>query len=485
MPRFPGFIGPSYTLRSINLDCQRCVNYYPELDELQTGKEKEIAALVMTPGLKFWVNCGTTQVRGMHVASNGNLYVVVGNTFYFVNKTGVATSLGTLNTSAGVVSMADNGQQIMIVDGQYGYIYDSSQTTVFQQINDPNFVASTVVIFQDGYFLIIQVGTQVMQWSQLYDGMTWDPLDTNAAMGLSDPLIALLSDHNQLWLFGTQSVEIYYNTGGANTDSTNQTFQRIPGAFIEIGCAAPNTPAKLNNALFWLAGGLHGGGIVYKAIQGYTPQRISNHAVELAIQSYGDVSGTLSWSYQQDGHSFYCLNFAGANTTWCYDDSTGIWHERTYTDPLLGQQRHLALCHVFVYNMHIVGDQNGNLYIMDEGTYTDNNQPITRMRTSPHISQDMIKFRFESFQVDMETGTGLDGNVQGVNPQVMLQTSDDYGYTWSQERWVSAGAMGQYHTRAIWTQLGVARDKVFRIRITDPVRCNLVGANLRLVPGRF
>ena len=484
MPRFPGFIGPSYTLRSLNMDCQRCVNYYPEMDELMTGKEKEIAALVMTPGERLFGNYGTGLVRGTYTGSDGHLYVVVGNQLSYVKADGTAQNLGILLSSTGMVSMADNGIQLMIVDGASGYIFDSSATPQLQAISDVNFSGGRQVVFQDGYFLVVTPGTQILQWSNLNDGTTWDPLDNNAAMGSADKLVGLVSDHNQIWLFGEQTTEIYYDTGGANTDATNQTFQRIPGAFIEIGCASAFSIAKLNNSVLWLGAGAAGQGIVWKASQGYQPTRISNHAVELAMQSYGDLSGTVAWVYQQDGHHFYCLNFANAKTTWVYDDAVGVWHERTYTDPLLGQIRHNVVCHAFAYNLHIVGDAIGNLYVLDENVFTDNGATITRMRTSPHLSQDMIRFKHEAFQLDMETGTGLDGGVQGSNPKVMMQFSDDYGYTWSHEVWVTAGAMGNFHTRAIWQRLGVARDRVYRVKITDPVRCNLVGAQLRLVPGR-
>ena len=65
MSRFTGFIGPSYTLGSVNIDCQRCVNLYPELNEVGTGKEQEIASLVGTPGLETLVTLGAGPIRGM------------------------------------------------------------------------------------------------------------------------------------------------------------------------------------------------------------------------------------------------------------------------------------------------------------------------------------------------------------------------------------------------------------------------------------
>ena len=168
-----------------------------------------------------------------------------------------------------------------------------------------------------------------------------------------------------------------------------------------------------------------------------------------------------------------------------YDDATGTWHERTYTDPLLGQLNHRAITHAFAYSTNVVGDYTSNyIYALDPFNYSDNGAVIRRMRTSPHISQQMVRMQHHMFQLDMEVGVGLDGTTQGTNPQVMLSWSDDYGHTWSQEHWKDAGQIGQYRQRVRWYQLGITRDRVYRVVITDPVEVNLVGAQLNVDSGR-
>ena len=67
----------------------------------------------------------------------------------------------------------------------------------------------------------------------------------------------------------------------------------------------------------------------------------------------------------------------------------------------------------------------------------------------------------------METGRGLQSG-QGSDPQVMMQYSDDGGRTWSNERWVSAGAAGKYKTRVRWGRCGSGRDRVWKVRYTEP-----------------
>lgn len=483
--RFVGFIGPSYALRSKNVDCQRCINLYPEMNEIGTGKEKEIASLVSTPGLNLLNTIGLGPTRGGFTASNGSGFVVSKNKLYQINTSYVATELGTLNTSSGPISMADNGLQLMIVDGANGYYWDFN-TSTFSEITDDAFTGADQVTFQDGYIVFNKPGTEQFGITGLSE-ITFDALDFASTEGNPDKLISVLSDHRNLWLFNANSVEVWYNSGRTSTDSQGDLialfpFERIQGAYVEQGIAAAFSVAKMNNTVFWLGRDDKGQGMVYMA-NGYQPQRISTHAVELAIQSYGDISDAKAYCYQSNGHHFYVLNFTNANTTWVYDTTTMLWHERAYLFQG-AYQRHRADWHMFFNGIHIVGDyENNNIYELSETTYTDNGNPIPRRRIAPHLSQDMGRIFYESLQLDIESGTGLDGIAQGTDPKIMMRFSDDGGHKFSNEKWASFGKIGQTKTRAIWRRLGHSRDRIFEITITDPVKVSIIGAELMFEPG--
>jgi hypothetical protein len=87
----------------------------------------------------------------------------------------------------------------------------------------------------------------------------------------------------------------------------------------------------------------------------------------------------------------------------------------------------------------------------------------------------------------MEVGIGLDGGVQGSSPTVMLDFSDDGGHTWSSESWAladnTAGAIGNYKTRVKWNRLGKSRDRIFRVKMTDPVKTIWIDAQIDIEPG--
>lgn len=477
--RFPGFIGPSYTLQSVNVDCQRCVNLYPEINALGTGKEREVAALVPTPGLRLLVTLPTSPVRGEWRASNGQLFAVGGNKLYSVSSAWVATEIGTLNTYTGYVSMSDNGTQLIAVDGQYGYAWNI-ETSSFTQITDEDFQPADYVAFLDGYFIFNKSGSGQFFYIDATDALTLDfnALDIATAEGSPDELIGHVVSNQNLYAFGTQSIEVFYNGGDAENP-----FQRIQGAVIDVGCAAPFSIAKLGGTVYWLGGDETGSGIIYRA-QGYQEERISTPAIESVIRGIDpdDLEDARAWTYQQGGHQFYCLNLPGHDATWVYDASTGLWHERTYLDQL-ALKRHRADCHAVAYGLNVVGDyENGNLYALDPDVYTDNETPIARIRTAPHISKGLKQLFHSRFQLDMQTGVGLITG-QGSDPQAMLQWSDDGGHNWSNERWSDIGKIGKTKTGVVWRRLGSSEDRVYRVRITDPVKTVLIGAEIEFEEG--
>lgn len=476
--RLKGFVGASYTLQSVPIDCQRAVNLYPQITESQNQADGEIGALISTPGLRLLGTAGTGPVRGIYTTSTGGVCVVSGNEVYQVSSAWAFTLVGTLLTSTGRVSMDDNGTQLMIVDGTYGYIV-SLVTGTLTQITSTAFPGADTVTFQDGYFICNNPGTGQFFISGLYDGLTYDALDFATAEGSPDNTVAVLSNARQLWVFGAKTIEVWWNSG-----ATDFPFSRIDGAFIEYGCAAPSTALRFSNTIMWVGGGPNGAGIVWQA-QGYQPKRVSNHGVELAIQSYGDITEATAWAYQKDGHAFYCINFPSAGTTWVYDISTGQWHERAYLGADGNFERHRAECYAFGHGEHLVGDyENGNVYALDDETYTDNGNPLVRMRRAPHLSADGKRIFFGKFQLMARAGVGLDGEpTVGADPQVELRYSDDFGNSWSTPQTRSLGALGQYATRVIWRRLGQARNRVFEVRVSDPVAVAMLGAELKAAPG--
>lgn len=470
-------VGGAYLARSSNSSADRLVNLYPEVVESQQGKT--VAALYGTPGTRLLVALGGSGgVRGVHVPAVGDAIAVRGSTVCRVTTGWVATSVGTIDSATTPVSIADNGSVAVIVTGSNGYVLNLT-TNVLTQITSAAFYGADVVWYLDNYFVFNRPDTEQFYISSI-GGTDFDALDFASAEGAPDLLVSLIADHRELWLFGSKSTEVFTNT------STNPDFpfQRDGNIFIEQGCAAKFSPSKIDNTVFWLGADENGQGIVWRA-QGFTPSRISTHAVEFAIQNYSDISDAIGYTYQQEGHSFYVLTFPTANRTWCYDVATGLWHERAYRDSTNTLNRHRSNCHMFFGGEHVVGDwENGNLYALDLDYYSDNGDAMPAIRVCPHVSNpDYLWMFWDALQVDLEAGVGLQTG-QGSDPQIALDYSDDGGHTWSNERWVDMGAVGEYKTRARWTRLGRSRDRVLRFTITDPVKRVLLSASAKIRMGR-
>jgi hypothetical protein len=372
--------------------------------------------------------------------------------------------------------------------------------------------------FLDGWFVFNQPGSQIF-WVMDSTGTTIDPLYFASAEGSPDNLVTLIVDHREIWLFGVNSVEVWYDAG-----LPDFPMARIQGAFNEIGCLAAYSVAKLDNGLFWLGADARGNGIVYRS-KGYSGERVSTHAVEWQIQQYATLSDAVGYTYQQDGHSFYVLNFPTADTTWVYDVATGAWHERAgWENDAFTRTR--GNCQMNYNNEIVIGDYRvGELYAYDPTVYSEagtTQKWLRSWRALPTGQNDLNRTAQHSLQLDCQAGVGIPGYSQeevndiiyiydrahdyildragspllirdyasytitvGANPQVMLRWSDDGGHTWSNEHWRSMGPIGQTGYRTIWRRLGMTlklRDRVYEISGTDPVQIAIMGAELHVSP---
>ena len=376
------------------------VNLFPEVVPEGSGG-KEGGFLLRCPGLRLLATVGTGPIRGLWV-TNGVAYVVSGNEFYSLTTSWTSTLIGTVSGS-GPVSMADNGTQIFIACNPDGFIYNVF-TAAFGQIADADFPGAGSVGYLDGYFVFNEPNSQKFWVTSLLDGNSIDPLDFASAEGYPDNVVALIVDHREIFLFGNTSVEVWYNAG-----TPDFPLARIQGAFMEVGCEAAYSVAKLDNSVFWLGSDARGRGIVYRA-NGYTPARISTNAVEYAFQSYGNITDAIGYTYQQDGHPFYVLIFPLAGATWVYDVSTQLWHERAGFNN--GQfVRHRSNCQMSFNDEIVVGDYaDGRVYAFDLDVYADDGKTqkwLRSWRALPTGQNSLKRTAHHSLQLDAETGVGL------------------------------------------------------------------------------
>jgi hypothetical protein len=291
--------------------------------------------------------------------------------------------------------------------------------------------------------------------------------------------VAIIVDRREVYLLGEMSSEAWLNVG-----SVPFPFSRIQGSSTQQGIAAAYSCARVGNSFAYVSKNNRGEATIVQ-MNGYIPQRISTHAVETTLVGQ-DVSDAIAWTYQLEGHETYVVTFPSIGTnglTWAYDITTGLWHKWLYTNNQNEYERHRGNCCAFFNQQVLLGDyENGKLYRLSLSQYTDDGQLIRRLRRCPHITTDLQRQYFAELQIQFQPGVGLPVG-QGQDPQAMLRWSDDGGFTWSNENWVTIGKQGQYFTRAMWRRLGFARDRIFEVVVTDPIKAVIVSANLKAEAG--
>ena len=392
-------VGGSYSDDALPWSHQDTINYLPVPAEKSGTRSSAI--LRCLPGLSTFSNLGTNApIRGARNVE-GLLVVVSGQTLFKVSPTGAATSLGTI---PGVqrCSLSHNqiagGNQVAISNGQGGYVYNTVTGTL-AQITDTGFLGAISFDEVDGYILGIDPSRRRAFTSDLADATSYSTLDQYEAEGSPDLLRGQAVTHREWWLMGERTIEPFVNTGAGTG-----TFQRSQGTVIEVGLAATHAQAVMDNSVFWLGND----GIVYRA-NGYTPQRISTHAIEQAIARC-NMAQAFAFTFEDGGHKVFYLTFPDGHT-WGYDAATGEWHRRKS----YGIDRWRINTLTKWNGVWIAGDYaNGKLYELNWNVQDENGAVLERRRITGVTSDNQNAMIIDGIELVVDTGSV-------VSPKLLLQ----------------------------------------------------------------
>ena len=387
------------------------------------------------------------------------------------NGTGLTLTLTFGTGTGGTGSYVVNGTQTVGSETLYALNFSVLPSS------DGGFSGADVVDIVDNYFVYNRPNTQQWGASGILSPIS-PQLSFSSKDGAPDNLVSIIVDHREVYLLGETSSEVWIDAG-----LFPFPFQRIPGTNTQHGIAAKFSVARLGNSFAYVSRNIRGQAQIMM-MNGYTPTRISTHAVEnTLVDQY--ISDARAWTYQLEGHEVYVVSFPTIDLTWAYDIATGMWHKWLSVDNQNVFHRHRGNCQANFQNMNLVGDYaNGLVYQLDKKNYTDNGNEVRRIRRAPHMVSDYQRQYFDELQIYFQPGVGLsNGLTANENPQAMLRWSDDGGSTWSNEHWTSIGTQGAYKNRAIWRRMGWARDRVFEVVVTDPINAVIIAANLKASAG--
>lgn len=406
------FLGPTYAVQATRADAELAINLYPE--KMESPGATSRVCLLRRPGVRVFVTLPTGPIRALF-DMNGRCFAVGGEVLYEISLApeaawsspttpiGVAVSRGVVATDANPATICTNGDaanQLFITSGNNGYILDLVTNVL-------TFVVADVLIggFLNGYFYGLDAATSTLYWSDLNDGLTWDPTNFAQRSLAADQWNTAFSFGSQIWLFGEQTTEVWQVTSDADLP-----FQPVPGAFLEQGAAAAFSPARLGSSVVWLGQNEQGTARVYRA-QGYAPAVISTRSVEYQIGRYTTIADAQTFTYQEAGHEFYVLNFPTANATWVYDATEGLWHTRdfwntaTATSEVARPQSH---AHFGSSGVHLVGDRaTGTILVQSiELPFDPGGADIRTVRESPHYVNELKEFTCSRLTLNMDVGLG-------------------------------------------------------------------------------
>ena len=397
MPKM-GIVGPSYTSQSANANDQMTMNLYVE--SMEGNQAENPIVLYPTPGTRVFTTLADLPVRGQ-VFTATRAFAVGGSVFHEIFADGTNHNYGVIANDDHPVSMAAGTSQILIASAGACYVFDLNANS-FTPIPPATLANVAGVGYCDGFFLAFFLDSNSFQASSPLDATSWPSLSVTTENVFIDNVLAMLVDHREVCLFGTTKTVIYYDSGNSPFP-----FDVVPGGFIEQGIGAPHSVVRLDNSILWLGGDERGNVVAWRA-QGYTPSRVSNHAVEFAWQGYSVNSDAIGYSYQDQGHAFWVLYFPTANKTWVYDVATNMWHERGYWNAINGiYTAHRSQNHQFVFGKHLVGDwASGKIYDMSIAYLDDSENPIRRVRRAVHVAKSQEWVFHHQLQIYVQSGVG-------------------------------------------------------------------------------
>lgn len=410
----------------------RLINQYRE----RSGGAADFV-LKSTPGMSVFAQLPSIPGRAIAVV-NGMLFCIAGTSLYEVAANGSTTGLGSVGDDD-FPEIQGYESNVMVAAGGSYYVYDGSSLL---PVSGGAFTKVGSLTFMNGYTILTEQGGAKFEWTDLGDPSSRNAANTATAEARDDDLLTCEAIGGFVYLFGTESIEIWGLTGQAGVNA----FQRVSGGVLDIGLKSKGLFVNIGGAAFFV-----GNDDLPYILTGNSVQPIYSPAVQTALE---ESTPTHCFYFEDRGHKFCVIRFSD-RPAFVYDISSGEWHER-------GEQTNLsawtALDCVNVYGGWKVVNSTGVVSSL-ASTNADYGLPLIRRAISRTMEWP------EPTSPTLEITCRKGHNAHPVD--LIARFSDDGGETWSSADPRSIGGAGSYDQKAVWYEGAYERFTV-SVDVTEP-----------------
>ena len=417
---------------------------------------------------------------------NGICYRVMGTKLVTVASNGVVTMLGdvggpvtelvTMDYSFDVLGIASGGRlYYWIPVNTPGTIGWNPTAPILRQVTDPDLGVVLDFCWVDGYFMTTDGANLVV--TELTDPTQVNPLKYGSSEVDPDPVVALIKLRNEVYALNSNTMEVFDNVGGALFP-----FARIDGAQVQKGVLGTHACCIYLERIAFLGGGRNEAPGIYIAAAA-TTQKISTQEIDNLLLQYTEAQLAKVKLEARNDKNHQHLYVHLPDRTVVYDAAASealqnpVWF--TLTSTVSGFAQYRARNLVWIYDKWLVGDPQSS----SVGYLVQN--------TGYHWGQ-QVRWEFSTFIVYNESNgaifnrlelVSLTGSIAlGKNPQISTSYSVD-GLSWSQDRSITVGTIGNTSKRLAWFQQGHMRNwRIQRFRGDSDAHVSFIRLEAQIEP---
>lgn len=393
------------------------------------------------PGLVASSTIGNGPIRGV-MTHQGVRYVLSGTRVYQAGvQVGIIPGLYRIR-------YAQSDTQLVIVAD--GIVYLVGDAVSIIAMPDAELVSD--VAYAAGRFIYTMADSGEFRYSDIADAETIGDLNFATAESNPDAIVSVETLGQDVLFFGQSTTEWWGISG-----DTAAPFQPYTGRRYDVGSAAQNAAARIDNGIFFVGTAQRSDRTDLKVYRtSSTAEVISTPAIDAFLARCADISLATAVEVPMEGRSFYVLNIPGV-TSVAYDVREKTWAEWSS----YGETTFRVQC----ADAGVYGDfDTAQLWTVDPDVTKDGTDPL--VRTCSAFIPTILRERVNRLHLYGARGEGA----VGTSPVVEMRYSDSDDMDWGV--WVSAllGAHGEARN-AKWYQLGQMRapGRIVEFRCSDDV----------------